>query len=84
MKPTIHDWENPQIIGINKLPAHATGIPYADADAALRRDSASPWVRDLNGAWDFTLVANPDSVPEGFWNPEFDTDAWTSIPVPSN
>ncbi len=84
MKPHTPDWENPQIVGINKLPAHATGIPYADAEAALRRDSASPWVRDLNGDWDFTLVPNPDSVPEGFWNPGFDIGDWDSIPVPSN
>jgi len=84
VKPTIHDWENPQVVGVNKLPAHATGIPYADFESALRREAGSPWVQDLNGKWDFTLVANPDSIPEGFWSPEFDTGVWNTISVPSN
>ena len=61
MKFNINDWENPQVVGINKLQAHATGAPFADQASALKRDpSASPWLRDLNGEWDFILVANPD------------------------
>ena len=34
MTTPIPDWENPQITGINKEPAHATLIPYADAESA--------------------------------------------------
>ena len=79
------DWENPQVVGINKLQAHATGTPFADEATALKLDpAASPWWRNLNGDWDFTLVANPDVVPEGFWNPEYDSGDWDTIPVPSN
>lgn len=85
MTSTINDWENPQIVGINKLQAHATGLPYPDEATALQRDpTLSPWVCDLNGDWTFSLVANPNSVPEGFWNPEYDTGDWATIPVPSN
>jgi len=31
----VNDWENPQVIGRNKEPAHATLVPYADAATAL-------------------------------------------------
>ena len=55
-----NDWENPHIVGINKLQGRATGVPYADVETALKRDpTSSPWVRDLNGEWVFKLVANP-------------------------
>jgi beta-galactosidase/beta-glucuronidase len=80
-----HDWENPQVVGINKLPARATGVPYADQVSALRRDAASsPWVIDLNGEWDFQLVANPDVVPQGFSSAGFEIGGWAKLPVPSN
>ena len=85
MKSTVNDWENPQVVGINKLQAHATGAPYADQATALKQESsASPWLRDLNGDWDFTLVANPDVVPDGFWNSDYESGDWDTIPVPSN
>lgn len=81
----INDWENPRVVGINKLPAHATSIPYADEVSALARDpSASPWYRVLNGNWAFKLVPNPASIPDGFWKPDFDIVDWDRIRIPSN
>jgi len=80
-----NDWENPQIFGINKLPAHATGFPFQDETSALTLDpSKTPWFQDLNGDWDFTLVDNPRVVPDGFWMETYDTGDWSTIPVPSN
>jgi beta-galactosidase len=85
VKSPVNDWENPQVVGINKLQAHATGVPFADQASALKRDSAaSPWLRDLNGDWDFKLVANPGVVPEGFWNLDYAVGNWDTIRVPSN
>ena len=84
MTTKTNDWENPQVVGINKLIAHASGIPYSDENSAINRNSISPWVINLNGDWAFTLVANPDSVPDGFRNPTFDTRVWDTISVPSN
>ncbi|MCL4298862.1 MAG: DUF4981 domain-containing protein [Anaerolineae bacterium] len=79
------DWENPQVVGINKLPAHATLIPYPDESSALtcRRD-ASPYFLLLNGQWKFHLAPNPASVPAGFYQPDFDVTAWADITVPGN
>jgi len=80
-----NDWENPQVIEINKLPPHATGFPYADEFSAKKRDlSSSPWVRSLNGTWDFTLVENPGSSPLDFFSSEFNTAGWDKIKVPGN
>ena len=85
MTTPIPDWENPQITGINKQPAHATLIPYADAESAARCDrAASPFRRSLNGTWRFHVDPNPASAVQGFESPAFDDSAWDDIPVPSN
>ncbi|RME84896.1 MAG: DUF4981 domain-containing protein [Caldilineae bacterium] len=78
-----NDWENPLVVGINKLPARATDFPYADLQSALKRDPlTSPWVLSLNGDWHFRLVAHPEAVPNGFWQPRYDVSDWDTIPVP--
>ncbi len=78
-------WENPQVVGINKLPAHATLIPYPNETAALtcRRDE-SPYFLLLNGRWKFRLVPNPDSILDGFYRADFDASGWDEINVPGN
>jgi len=63
--PQITDWEDPQVCGINKLPGHATLIPYPDEESALRCNrQASRYFRSLNGNWKFYYAPNPDAVPE--------------------
>lgn len=85
MTASIPDWENPQVTGINKEPAHATLIPYADAASAATCDpTTSPFRRSLNGTWRFHLDPNPASAVQGFEQPGFDDSAWDDIPVPAN
>ncbi len=80
-----NDWENPQLIAINRQPMHASGLPFADEAAALSRDPRrSPWVLDLDGAWQFHLAPNPDTLPEGFFEEGFDAAGWDMIEVPGN
>ena len=44
------DWQNPQIVGRNKEPGHATLVPYADEATALAEDRmASAYFKLLNG-----------------------------------
>jgi len=82
---TTPDWENPRVTGINKEPAHATLVPYADAESAARCDrSASSFRRSLNGSWRFHVDPNPASAVQGFEQPAFDDSAWDDIPVPAN
>jgi len=77
--------ENPECLGINKEPAHATLMPYAnlkEALAAKRHDSS--FCRSLNGQWKFHWVPTPDQRPVDFYKTDFDVSGWKEIPVPSN
>jgi beta-galactosidase/beta-glucuronidase len=79
------DWENPAVVGRNKLPGHTPLGAYPDAASALAGDrAASPYVQSLNGQWKFHLACNPDAAPEGFYRAEYDDEAWADIAVPGN
>jgi beta-galactosidase len=79
-----NDWENPEMVGQNKEPGHATLLPYPDVDAALKgtRD-ASVYHKSLNGNWKFWWVRKPADRPKEFYKPEYDVSAWHDLPVPS-
>ena len=77
--------EDPQNIGENKQPWHATLMPYANQAEALKADRrASSWARSLNGNWKFNYVPRPEMRPVDFFKTGFDDSAWKTIPVPSN
>jgi beta-galactosidase len=79
------DWENPRIVERNKEPAHATLVPYNDEQKALGGNPAdSSWFLSLNGDWRFTLASNLEDTPKAFYKPEYDSNEWDTIPVPSN
>jgi beta-galactosidase len=81
----LHDWENPEVVRRNKLPGHVNTVPYPSAaDALAGKREASPYYQSLNGAWQFQLVANPQSVPPDFGQTDFDTGDWDTIQVPGN
>ena len=81
----VRDWENPEVIGSNKEPAHSTFIPYADSETALEDDPArSPYYKSLNGIWKFNWVRKPADRPKDFYREGFDTDGWGDIRVPGN
>jgi beta-galactosidase len=82
MKP---DWENPDVVGINKEPGHCTLVPYSDIETALKADRTnSPFYRSLNGNWKFNWVNKPADRPLDFYKPDYDVSTWKLIPVPSN
>ena len=76
-------WEQPEIFGVNKLPARATLTPYATLEDAIER-CTSAWMRDISGAWKFYWSATPDGAPEGFEAVGYDDSAWGVMPVPGN
>lgn len=87
-----NDWENPQIIGINKLNGHPTYIPYANKEEMMK-DAAfkEPWKRTsssrymlLNGKWKFNWVKQPQDRPVNFYKTSYDVSGWNDIDVPSN
>jgi beta-galactosidase len=77
--------ENPEFLGLNKEPYHATLMPYANLqEALLARRHASSLCRSLNGLWKFNWVPSPEQRPFDFYKSDFDVSAWKDIPVPSN
>ncbi len=79
------DWENPEVVGINRAPAHATSVPYPSVELALQGERLdSPWVQLLNGDWQFHWAPNPDEAPEGFEQGGFDASGWDALVVPAN
>ena len=74
---TAPDWENPAVLGINKLPYHATlQLP-------------SKWkeckeIVSLDGEWQFHWSRNPEERPVGFEREDYDVSQWHIIKVPGN
>ena len=82
---TASDWENPLVIGVNRLSPHATLVPYANGESALKMEvSGSPCVMSLNGSWKFQWSGQPEERPVDFYRSDFDVSGWKEIPVPSN
>lgn len=72
-----HDWENPHVLGINKLPYHATlHMPSTERE---RKDMV--W---LDGDWSFHWSPDPDHRPVGFEKVDYDVSNWDRIAVPGN
>lgn len=56
---TAPDWENPAVLGINKLPYHATlQLPSKWKEC--------PEIVSLDGEWQFHWSRNPEERPVGF------------------
>ena len=73
----IHDWENPAVLGINKLPYHATlQLPS--------KQKACKEIVSLDGEWQFHWSKDPDSRPADFYREDFDVSQWDKIKVPGN
>lgn len=71
------DWENPHVIGINKLPYHSTlQLPS--------KESECKEIVSLDGKWAFHWSKNPDERPADFYKEDYDTSAWDKINVPGN
>ena len=71
------DWETPAVLGINKLPYHATlQLP-------------SKWkeckeIVSLDGKWLFHWSRNPEERSAEFYREDFDVSRWDKITVPGN
>lgn len=84
-KKAVPDWENPNIISINKEKPHTTFIPYDKVESLIKDDyKKSPYYRSLNGLWKFHWSERPALRPEKFYIDKFDVSNWKEIPVPAN
>ena len=75
MAQSPHDWENEQVISINKLDYHST------LTLPSERASHRQW-RSLDGRWSFHWSRNPDERPVDFWKEGYDVSQWDDIIVP--
>ena len=79
------DWENEKVFAINREPAHATAIPFANQQQAIANiDSNSSFYLSLNGQWKFNWVKSPNERPKDFYKKGFNDSKWIDFPVPAN
>jgi len=72
-----HDWENPAVLGINKLPYHATlQLPS--------KWKACKEIISLDGRWLFRWSRNPEERQTDFYREDYDVSSWGKIKVPGN
>ena len=72
-----HDWENPAVLGINKLPYHATlQLPSKWKECGE--------IVSLDGTWLFRWSKDPASRPADFFREDYDVSQWDRIAVPGN
>ncbi|MFA6336108.1 MAG: glycoside hydrolase family 2 TIM barrel-domain containing protein [Bacteroidales bacterium] len=84
-KAAVNDWENPAVFQINREPARATFLPFADKHSAIADIyENSPWFYSLNGNWKFQWSPTPDQRPKDFYKTDFNVVNWKEISVPSN
>jgi beta-galactosidase len=73
----INDWENPDVVGLNKEKAHATF--YLPSEKYN-----NPRIVSLNGMWKFKWSPDPASRPVDFYKTDYSVSDWTNILVPGN
>lgn len=72
-----HDWENPAVLGINKLPYHATlQLPSKQKECKE--------IISLDGQWLFHWSRKPEERPADFYKEDYDVSQWGKISVPGN
>ena len=71
------DWENPAVLGINKLPYPATlMLPSKEKECEE--------IVSLDGQWLFHWSRNPEERPVSFYEEGYDVSTWDHISVPGN
>ncbi len=79
------DWENPQLVEVNKEAPRATFMLFNKKAEVIADDySRSPYYQSLNGTWKFTYVEKYADRKTDFYRIDVDDKKWSNLPVPSN
>ncbi|WP_348693048.1 glycoside hydrolase family 2 TIM barrel-domain containing protein [Duganella fentianensis] len=79
----VAEWEQPEIVQVNREPMKATFFNFETRDLAMRGEKqASRWYLALDGRWKFAYSRTPESRPRDFYQPSYDVSAWGTIEVP--
>jgi beta-galactosidase len=82
---TLPEWQDPEIVAVNREPARAFFVPFETTALARKGEpQASAYYRLLDGDWHFSFAARPADRVTGFEDPDFDVSGWDTIKVPSN
>ncbi|XOV86009.1 MAG: glycoside hydrolase family 2 TIM barrel-domain containing protein [Pseudomonadota bacterium] len=73
-------WENPEVVGVGRLPARAHFRRFATSDNA--RANKNEVLLSLDGNWRFLRAASPSAGPGNWLRPDFDDSTWQTISVP--
>ncbi|MEO7496724.1 MAG: glycoside hydrolase family 2 TIM barrel-domain containing protein [Massilia sp.] len=77
------EWEQPEVVAVNRLPMKATFFNFETRERAIAGDmAASNYYRSLDGTWSFAYSTSPETRPADFYKSGFDTSAWKTIEVP--
>ena len=80
-----NDWENPQLLDINKEKPHTAFMLFENAeDVKADNYNKSPWHRSLNGKWKFVYTDKYANRITDFYRTDLADREWAEIPVPSN
>lgn len=80
-----NDWENFDVLHINRLPSAANFMWYPTKEMAVEnRKDRSPYFRLLNGQWEFKYVPRYDQRPTDFFKTDADLSGWDKINVPAD
>lgn len=80
---TATPWYDQAVNAINRLPARATSYSYGSIEEALANDFSKARIQSLNGTWTFKFAEDITLAPADFYQPDYDTNGWTEIQVPS-
>lgn len=80
------EWQSrPDITRVNAMKPRATFMPYDTLDQAIKCNRfMSTRCISLNGEWKFRLYENYKQLEFGYAEPQYDSDDWDTIKVPSN
>lgn len=77
------EWQNPEVLSLNKELPQAYTFSFASEEEALRvLPEGSTFYQCLDGMWKFHWAATPEERPKDFYQPAFDVTAWDDIQVP--
>ena len=76
-------WQSPECTGLNRLPARANLFNFSDEESARQIGKEfSPWVKKLNGSWNFQYTTSPETLESDCIDPASDDKNWDDVVVP--
>lgn len=81
--PTGQEWQQPELLGYNKLQPHACFTSFASVSEAkgVLPERSSYWM-SLDGKWKFHFAKNPDARPKDFYQAGYPDQGWDEVDVP--